>query len=255
MKRFNLQEIWSLLKWILLFEVVLALIITLLNIFFDFEDFYKTVNVTSFISYEVFSLFILIIVEILGLTQIYLSWYKKYGIVKLSPKEYLKKLLNRGENRKIEFKSSLRWDFEKNEINKELEKPVIKTIAGFLNATGGDLLIGVTDEKHVQGLEKDYQTLPKKSRDGFENYITQIIRSNIGSDSLRLISFNFNQKDGKDVFLVRVKSSENPVYVKVNGSEEFFVRVGNSTASLTISEAIKYIQNHWKADEEQNNRK
>ena len=255
MKRFNLQEIWSLLKWILLFEVVLALIITLLNIFFDFEDFYKTVNVTSFISYEVFSLFILIIVEILGLTQIYLSWYKKYGIVKLSPKEYLKKLLNRGENRKIEFKSSLRWDFEKNEINKELEKPVIKTIAGFLNATGGDLLIGVTDEKHVQGLEKDYQTLPKKSRDGFENYITQIIRSNIGSDSLRLISFNFNQKDGKDVCLVRVKSSENPVYVKVNGSEEFFVRVGNSTASLTISEAIKYIQNHWKADEEQNNRK
>ena len=130
MKRFNLQEIWSLLKWILLFEVVLALIITLLNIFFDFEDFYKTVNVTSFISYEVFSLFILIIVEILGLTQIYLSWYKKYGIVKLSPKEYLKKLLNRGENRKIEFKSSLRWDFEKNEINKELEKPVIKKTAG-----------------------------------------------------------------------------------------------------------------------------
>ena len=135
------------------------------------------------------------------------------------------------------------------------KKPVIKTIAGFLNATGGDLLIGVTDEKHVQGLEKDYQTLPKKSRDGFENYITQIIRSNIGSDSLRLISFNFNQKDGKDVCLVRVKPSENPVYVKVNGSEEFFVRVGNSTASLTISEAIKYIQNHWKADEEQNNRK
>ena len=246
MKRFKLNEIWSLLKWIFLYEVGLGVIITILNVFIDFEEIFKFVNIISFMSYEIFSLFLILVVEILGLTQIYLMWYRKFGLVKISKKEKLKKILMSGEGKKIEFKRSLRWDYEKKEFNKELEKSVIKTIAGFLNANGGNLIIGVSDDKEIEGLENDFQTLPKKDKDGFENFLTQIIRAYIGSSSLRLLSIGFNNIEEKEICFIKVKGSEDPVFTKVNGSEEFFVRVGNSTASLSISESVNYIKNHWK---------
>ncbi len=245
-KNFKLNEVWSLLRWIFFYEVILVLVITLLNIFVDFEKIYNSISPTGFISFEIFSLFFILIIEILGLTQIYLAWYKKFGQVKISNKEIMRKLLISGEGKKIEFKRSLRWDYEKNEFNKELEKSVMKTIVGFLNSEGGNLIIGVSDRKEIEGLEKDFQTLPKKDKDGFENYLTQIIRVNIGSSNLRLIKIGFEYIEGKMVCYTKVKLSEDPVFTKINGNEEFFVRVGNSTASLTISEAVNYIKNHWK---------
>ena len=51
--------------------------------------------------------------------------------------------IKKGEGRKIEFKSSLRWDFRRNEVNKDLELVVIKALAAFLNTDGGNLYIGI----------------------------------------------------------------------------------------------------------------
>jgi hypothetical protein len=248
MKRFKLNEIWMLLRWILFYEIFLGVVITLLNFFLDIERVYKSVTMTKFLSFEIFSLFIIIVVELLGLTQLYLLWYRKFGRVKISKKLLLNKMLISGEGKKIEFKKSMRWDYDKNEFNKELEKSILKTVAGFLNAEGGNLVIGVSDKKEIEGLGKDYQTLPKKDRDGFENYLTQIVRANIGSPNLRLININFTNIEEKDVCFIKVKPSESPVFTKINGSEEFFVRVGNSTASLSISESVNYIKNHWKTE-------
>ncbi len=246
MKNFKLKEIWFLLRWIFFYEAILVVAFTLLNIFVDFEKLYKLVSPANFISFEIFSLFFILVVEILGLTQVYLMWYRKFGLIKFSRKQIMKKLLKSGEGKKIEFKKSLRWDYEKNEFNKEMEKPVIKTIVGFLNSEGGNLIIGVSDGKEIVGLEKDFQTLPKKDRDGFENYLTQIIRANIGSSCLRLIKIEFESIEEKAVCYIKVKMSEDPVFTRTNGAEEFFVRVGNSTASLSISESVNYIKNHWK---------
>lgn len=250
-KRFKLDEIWVLLRWILIFEVALVVFIALLNFFFNLRELYKTITITNFVSFGIFSFFIIFFIEILSLSQLYLNWLKKFGHIDLTKKDLIKKMLTQGENKKIEFKKSLRWDYEKNEFNKELEKSVLKTIAGFLNAEGGNIIIGVTDKKEIVGLGKDYLTLPKKNKDGFENYMTQIIRSNIGSQSLRLISADFSKLENKDICSVRVKPSEDPVFSKINGDEEFFVRVGNSTASLSISEAVSYIKNHWKIESDE----
>ncbi len=67
-----------------------------------------------------------------------------------------------GESAGLEFKSSARWDFKENRINKALEQVILKTCAAFLNTDGGALLIGVDDDGKVVGLERDYKTLGKK---------------------------------------------------------------------------------------------
>ena len=85
-----------------------------------------------------------------------------------APQERLRDLIARGESSSLEFKSSLRYDRERGVVNKELTKAVAKTIAGFLNGEGGTLLLGVSDEGGITGIEDDLATLRRPNADGFE---------------------------------------------------------------------------------------
>jgi hypothetical protein len=64
------------------------------------------------------------------------------------------------ESDTVEFKSSLRWSYQANKYDREMERVVVKTVAGFLNSyRGGNLIIGLDDKGEVLGLELDYSTL------------------------------------------------------------------------------------------------
>lgn len=159
----------------------------------------------------------------------------------------VKDLLERGEGEYLEYKETLRFDIKQNKINKEIEKSSVKSIAGFLNSFGGTLLIGVNDKGEVMGLEKDLGTINKKDRDGFENFLNTLIKVHLGARFRNSIGVRFEKVSGKDVCIVEVDESLEPVFVKgYENLEEFFVRTGNSTTSLSFSEAQNYIKEHWK---------
>jgi len=159
----------------------------------------------------------------------------------------IKTLLKRDEGYKLEFKETLRFDARKNEVNKELERVIIKSIVGFLNADGGTLLIGVKDDGQVVGLENDYKVLPKKNRDGFENHLTMLVKTMIGLQFTKYIKISFDSSEDKDVCIVSVQESHKPAYLRNNDkTEEFFVRIGNSTQPFSMSETEEYIKNHFK---------
>lgn len=63
---------------------------------------------------------------------------------------------------------------------RQFKDAVARTIAGFLNHTGGSLLIGITDGGAVCGLDRDYATLHDQDRDGFERHIVGLVRSRFG---------------------------------------------------------------------------
>jgi membrane protein YdbS with pleckstrin-like domain len=157
-----------------------------------------------------------------------------------------KVLIEEGEGLYLEFKETLRYDVRKGEVSRELERVVMKTVVGFLNSNGGTLIIGVTDDGVTKGLEDDYKTLPKKSRDGFENHMSMLIKVMIGLSFAKYINVKFENIDGKDICMVTVRESHKPVYLKDNDKkEEFFVRVGNSTQPFSMSEATEYIKTKW----------
>ena len=151
-------------------------------------------------------------------------------------------IIQAGENDKVEFKSSLRYDFNRNIINASMEEVIIKTIAGFMNANGGDLLIGVDDNGNILGLEHDYVSLRKKNQDGFELKIYQLIKNYIGIEFCSLVQLTFYSLDDKDICVLRIDSAESPVYVHKSDKTAFYVRIGNSTKPMTIKEAVKYIK-------------
>lgn len=95
----------------------------------------------------------------------------------------LEQLIQSGENDIAEFKSSARWDYRESKPNKVLEQVIVKTIAGFLNAKGGTLVIGVEDDGKVVGLDADYKTLSKRpDRDGYQQFLINLVSSNLGKE-------------------------------------------------------------------------
>ncbi len=150
-------------------------------------------------------------------------------------------LIKGGEGEHLEFKASIRWDFRQEKPNRALEIVIAKTLAGFMNHRGGSLLIGVTDEGEVVGLESDYRTLKSKDRDGFELCVTDIVTTRLGADLCSLIHCVFYTIDGQDVCRVIVESAPEPVYLREGKMAKYFLRTGNGTRELDAREAIAHV--------------
>lgn len=155
-------------------------------------------------------------------------------------------LLNKDEHENLEFKSTFRWDVRQGGVNKILEKSVMKTVAAFLNSQGGHLVIGVDDNKTVVGVASDYGSLIRKDADGFENHFTQVFHNMIGAEFRQFVKLSWSNVDGKECCVVSVSPSHKPAYLKNdNNGEEFYIRTGNGTTSLKLSEANSYIDSRW----------
>jgi len=158
--------------------------------------------------------------------------------------EGVHKLIAAGENQQVEFKSTLRWDIRQSKPNQDLEEIIGKTIAGFMNTGGGNLFIGVDDDGQPLGLMKDYCCLKKPGRDGFEQYIMQLVSTKLGTEYCPLITVAFHQWNDQDICHLMIKASRIPVYLRKSDRSHFYIRTGNSTRELDIPQALNYIEEH-----------
>lgn len=154
-------------------------------------------------------------------------------------------IIKDGENDYVEFKSSLRWDYEQENVNKIMESVVAKTITAFMNSGGGKLFIGVDDAGKILGIEKDYATLKNKNKDGFLLQLTQVINQYLGKEFNQYVSVRIIKINEKEICLVNVASSAMPVYLKSAGKEEFYIRASASSQPMSIREANDYIRTNW----------
>lgn len=159
-------------------------------------------------------------------------------------------IIERGEGRTIEFKSTGRVNTYTDEKDPRIEWACLKTIAGFMNADGGDLLVGISDDGSVVGIESDYPTLRNQSRDGWELWLTEAVKSWMGAAAAALLRCSYAEIDSKTVARVHVlPSTTGPVFAseKVEGRplEHFMVRINASTHELTGQEALDYQKRRW----------
>jgi ATP-dependent Lon protease len=159
----------------------------------------------------------------------------------------VQELMARGESSTVEFKATARWHLYKGDKDPAIEREIVKAIAGFMNAHGGTLLIGVNDDHKPVGLDNDYKVTRKGNRDprdSFENWLTDLLDNTIGKPALANVSVAFEEVDGHDVCRIEVNPSRKPVYAKGKQAKDFFVRLNNGTRSLDVEEAFDYISSH-----------
>lgn len=162
--------------------------------------------------------------------------------------EELLEIINKGETEFVEFKSSLRWDYREEVVNKILENVILKSINAFANAKGGSLIIGVDDDMNILGLENDFNTLKKKDADYFELHLRKLINNQYGiAFSNENLSMTFHNYDGKTICLIQVKASDTPIFLKTKNKqgaeiEKFYVRSGNASQEIaSLTEINEYI--------------
>lgn len=155
----------------------------------------------------------------------------------------LAKLIAEGESASVEFKSTARWSLKDGRVHDGVEFAIVRTVAGFLNTSGGTLIIGVADDGAVTGLDHDYATLKKKDRDGFELFVQDLLAGMLGKNALMWVDVAFETLDGRDVARLGVKRSPGIVFANPRGEklDEVYVRFGNSTRKLTPAELLQYM--------------
>ena len=176
------------------------------------------------------------------------SLYKSTAQIKQLSDELQKDLLaliSHGESATAEFKSTFKWDIKESKPNRALEEVILKTLAGFMNGEGGSLIIGVTDDGEILGLENDYRILKKKDRDGFEQAVMTAVARNLGTDACQYLQLVFHNISGKDICRILTAKSHRPIYIKEGNDLKFYLRTGVSTRELNVQEAVEYISTRW----------
>lgn len=163
-----------------------------------------------------------------------------------NPKPDISLLIAQGEGENVEFKSSIRYDYKRQAVNKDdLGLAITKTLAGFMNRDGGILVIGVNDDGEVLGIEKDFEGLVKKNVDGFQLALRDLIKFHLGTEYLIYLHLHFETLNDHMICAVHVERSLVPVYVKNGNDKEFYVRGLNSTDKLSLPETVNYIRSRW----------
>ena len=158
-------------------------------------------------------------------------------------------LIKRGESKTLEFKSTLRWSLkEDRQDDKGVTHAVLKTVAAFLNTEGGDLLIGVADDRSIVGIERDQL----ESDDKFMRHLTQVVRNGLGDRAGTCSDPKTQDLQGRTVCVVSCQRSPEPVFLRWKGMEatpegDFFVRSGPGTVKLPPESAREYIRTRFDA--------
>jgi len=137
----------------------------------------------------------------------------------------LTQLIKKGESQTLEFKTSLRL---RNEIG--------ETISAFSNTNSGIVLVGVSDEGKILGVE-----IGKKTVEDLANYVKE------NTDPQIYPGIKVHQVDSKNIIAITIKESKDkPVFVK----DRVFQRVGKTNQRISATKIRELAQQervklHW----------
>ena len=182
----------------------------------------------------------------------------------------IKKILAKGEDFHTEFKTSAFWSvvynpekikesksFELREYGQKASKVIIaKGVAAFLNSDGGNLIIGVNENKETEtfdivGIEDDLKKIGARGTDHYKRIlIDELLRTffpskfyNHLNDYVEII---FVVVEGKTVCWLKIRASDFRIFLKINNQELFMIRVETENRSLIGEKLVDYCLTHWK---------
>lgn len=151
-------------------------------------------------------------------------------------------LIGSGESESVEFKSTLRVNLHTGQRDKKIENVALKTLAGFLNAAGGTLIIGVSDDGTPIGIDVDQ--FPNE--DNMSLHLVNIVTERMGPLAMTMLHLQFDDYEDNRVLRVRCERSHKPVYVTDGEREIFYIRTGPATIELSGGQMLDYVENRFK---------
>lgn len=161
-----------------------------------------------------------------------------------------------GESEKLEMKSSLTFDRDKHLHKPDLQPKeyfsegvlfaALKTIAAFLNTSGGTLLIGVKDDGSIIGVEADYAFArrPEQEFDGWELYLRGAIEKyfvdgQVVNSYLSVQRFKFSTGC---VARIQIAPRNRLSFLKNGQRVELYIRSGNRSMPVPFEKIEDYFE-------------
>jgi hypothetical protein len=153
-----------------------------------------------------------------------------------------------GESKTVEFKSAYQWDPDKGVALPDKRLAILKAVAGFLNADGGTLYIGIGEDKsgrpYVCGIEKDLEIF-SGNMDKLRLDLSHLIASRVGAQFSPCIADDVETIRDNVCWIVSVQRAPKPAFVRWQDWKKFYVREGPRTADLDNESTYHYILNRW----------
>ncbi len=168
------------------------------------------------------------------------------------------RLVQEGELPQIELKSTLWLDINRRRSDakatvdqlKSLKvcHSAMKTLCGFLNEDGGSLVIGISDDRSILGIEQEYPiACPKEqSVDGwlkaFRGAVTQFFHE--PDQILHHVRLQAGRHDGMTMILAEVTPRRKLTFCKCSELRQFgiYTRRGSSTENVDILAIEQFIE-------------
>lgn len=160
----------------------------------------------------------------------------------LTSSQQIKILINEGESKTVEFKETFSLDIKDRTKQPRLIESSIKTIAAFLNSDGGNLLIGVTDDGEIKGIDEEIE-LFDKSIDKFLLRFKSNLKKRIGESIYPLINQRLVKVEDKFVFQISCQPTFESIFTEDN---IFYIRTNPATDKLDGKKMLEYIENRKK---------
>ena len=161
----------------------------------------------------------------------------------------IERLLGSDESARLELKASLRVPIDPpkpgdkrtaGELGRALEREVIETLAAFLNTDGGTLIIGVTDNRKIVGIEVDYPRV-MGTRDGWRQTFDHLVTHQLGAEVMNCIDLQLEPWHDRTIAVIRCSPREEPTWV----GDELYVRCTASTEKLSTRHAVAWWRQRW----------
>lgn len=150
-------------------------------------------------------------------------------------------LLASGETETVEFKEKA---LHITESGKSRPHTLVREVAGFANAKGGTVLIGVRDDGSISGIKAEIDAT-SKGHDGYQQSLYNRIKEDIGGAAASAVQIHFQAHEDAELCIVRVPPSTVPVYVKHDGQQLLFARIGNQCNAFDAKQANDYCAKRW----------
>ena len=152
-------------------------------------------------------------------------------------------LIAQGESATIEFKEGACLDRIGKENKKSMSEKVLRAVASMMNSQPyGSVLIGVTDDGEVYGIEREYEIADpgKKNWDGYCLFISNVLDQSLSiPNPSQFYTISDHQVNGKTVCLIKTRKTENdPVLAK----NKLYIRAEKGSRELTQNEFTDFMR-------------
>lgn len=161
----------------------------------------------------------------------------------------LMSIISAGETEQTEFKEAAGRNPFSGDFDAKIREKIVIAVAAMMNGkNGGNVIIGISDNGEIKGIDIEYPIVNKSKSnwDGYLLFLADVLNKNLSiSNAFQHYSISKHVIDGRDICRIRVTPAPAATFY----NKKLYVRSGNQSLELQGPDLLNYVRERWKKHE------